>query len=98
MAGLARKKDTSEKDMPSKTNRQSKAKRSTVAHTPVGNRRNAAMLKRAAAVYARLLEGDANRDELIAHVRATVGTEAYGRAPEDALAHDLEQIPNQSTA
>lgn len=57
-----------------------------------GSRRSDEVLARAAAIYERLLTGEANRAELIAAVRAAVGAEAYGAAPEDSLRHDLDWL------
>lgn len=57
-----------------------------------GSRRVADVLARATAIYERLIQGDATRDELVEHVRSTAGRSIYGASPEDSLRHDLDQL------
>ncbi len=58
-----------------------------------GSRRTIDVIKRAAVIYAVLIEEhDATRDELIARVRKALGSTAYGAAPEDALLRDVKWL------
>lgn len=69
-----------------------KTKTKVTLHEHRGSRRSDEVLARAAAIYTRLLQGEATRAELIAAVRAELGAEAYGAAPEDSLRHDLDWL------
>ncbi len=69
-----------------------KAKLTTKTSEHRGSRRSDEVLARAAAIYARLLQGEATRAELIAAVRTELGADAYGAAPEDSLRHDLDWL------
>lgn len=57
-----------------------------------GSRSTRLVMKRALAILARLLEGEASRDELITQVRREVDAEAYGASPADAFQTDLRLL------
>lgn len=58
-----------------------------------GSRSSHLTFERALAMLSKLLEGDANREELVAHVEATV-EDAYDCSPLDSFARDLRLLRN----